>query len=158
MSLEIFRLAVIARIHRLLGPVCWLVVLIAGTWLLAGQVWRFMLPQGAPVIGHGTEAVAVAEAVAARHLFGETVQASVPAAAPSSYRLLGVIAAGEGKSGVALLDLNGKGPVAVSVGGVVEPGVIVHSVESWSVRLDQGGRLVALALPEGSMAGDRKER
>lgn len=136
--------------HRLafLRAGAWLAVLFGGVWLLAGQAWRFVLPQAAPAAARALDPAAVAEAVAGRHFFGVAAPRAAPAASSGSYRLLGVIAGAGGQPGLAVLEVNGKSTVAVAAGAEIEPGVLLRAVLPRAIRMEQGGREAMLSLPE----------
>lgn len=120
--------------------------------MLSGQVWRFLPPAATPPAkppGSPAEAV---EAVASAHLFAVAAPGSLPKepALSTSYRLLGVIAAGKTPSGMAVLQAGSGPPMAIAVGAELEKGVTLRAVEAHGVSLDERGREVRLFLPEPS--------
>ena len=73
----------------------------------------------------------------AARLFGAEPIKAASAAAPSRFRLYGVIAGGD--TGSALIGVDGKPPRAVGVGEIVSPGVVLHSTAYKAVWLERDG-------------------
>jgi len=122
-------------------------------WLGARVFWNFTAPATPePAMVIDTDALRVAQAVAARHLFGEApVQGTAGADArlEANLKLHGVFApAKRGQIAIAIFSSKGKPAVAVRVGEEVLPGVKLHRVLPRSVELDQGGQIFPLSLPE----------
>lgn len=140
--------------YAFLGALAWLAVAAVGLWVLSGQVWRFILPQGVPHVAVVSNPVEAAAAVAGRHLFGLSGQgdAHVPVTT-GSYRLLGVIAASAGRPSAAVIQIQGGSTVVAGEGAEVEPGVRVSAVEAKGIRLMLRNGETEVSLPERSSAG-----
>ena len=124
-----------------------------GPWTGARVFWNLTTPATPePAMVIDTDALRVAQAVAARHLFGEApAHATTGAGARlvASLKLHGVFAPTKrGQVAIAILSSQGKPAVAVRVGEEVLPGVTLHRVLPRSVEIDQGGQIISLTLPE----------
>ena len=122
-------------------------------WLGARMFWDLTVPATPePAMVMDTDALRIAQAVAARHLFGEApVQGTTGADArlEANLKLHGVFApVKRGQIAIAILSSKDKPAVAVRVGEEVLPGVTLHRVLPRSVELDQGGQIFPLTLPE----------
>ena len=122
-------------------------------WLGARVFWNLAAPATPePAMVVDTDALRVAQALAARHVFGvapaqERIGAGGTTAA--GLKLHGVVAPGRrGHTAIAIFSSQGKPAVAVRVGEEVLPGVTLHRVLPRSVEIDQGGQILTLALPE----------
>ena len=136
-----------------LGKLATIVIVALLAWLGARVFWNLTAPATPePAMVMDTDAPRVAQAVAARHLFGEApVQGATGADArlEATLKLHGVFApARQGQIAIAILSSKGKPAVAVRVGEEVVPGVTLHRVLPRSVELDQGGQIFPLTLPE----------
>lgn len=89
----------------------------------------------------------------AARLFGALpVGAASAAAAPSRFRLYGVIAGGA--TGAALIGVDGKPPRAVAVGEAVSPGVMLQATGYKMVWLERDGVRQELKMdPQNAQAG-----
>lgn len=120
-------------------------------WLGARIFWDFTTPATPePAMVVDTDALRVAQTVAARHLFGiAPAQPRVGGSTAGGIKLHGVVAPGRsGHTAIAILSSQGRPAVAVRVGEEVLPGVTLHRVLPRSVEIDQGGQIITLALPE----------
>jgi len=120
-------------------------------WLGARVFWNLTAPATPePAMVMDTDASRVAQAVAARHLFGEApVQGGADARLEANLKLHGVFApATRGQIAIAILSSKGKPALAVRVGEEVLPGMTLHRVLPRSVEIDQGGQILLLTLPE----------
>ncbi len=92
----------------------------------------------------------VGRTASASALFRSAKDGSGAAASTSSHaiRLLGVVAASEGRLGHALLRLDAKTSVAVLQGEEVEPGLRLAEVHADHVILERNGARETLAWPE----------
>jgi general secretion pathway protein C len=127
-----------------------LVALLA--WLGARVFWSFAAPAAPePAIAVDTDPTRVAQAVAARHLFGEAPEQGTRAAGTASAaKLYGVVApTRKGRAGIAILSIQGKPAVAVREGEELASGLTLHRVFVRSVEINQGGILQVLTLPPG---------
>lgn len=70
------------------------------------------------------------------------------AAAPSTIRLMGLVAASAGRRGYAVLRLDAKKTVAVLQGEEVEPGLRLAEVDVDHIVLERNGARETLAWPE----------
>ena len=115
--------------------------------VLAYWSWTWLGPRPAP------RAPAAAEAAgrdaAAGGLF-RTAKPGTAAAAPASgsVRLMGVVAAAQGRRGHAVLRLDGKKTLAVPQGEEVEPGLRLAEVHADHIVLERNGARETLAWPE----------
>ena len=116
--------------------------LVAAYWTWA---WLAPLPEprapGAANAGGG--------ASSAGALFGAAQRdASGPARTGSAIRLLGIVAATEGRSGYAVMQLDSKEILAVREGEEVAPNIVLTEVCVDHVILERGGTRETLAWPE----------
>ena len=119
--------------------------------VLAYWTWVLLAPPQEP---RALATVATGERMGAAHgLFGSAPR-SQTAAAPTgiAVRLLGVVAAGDGRSGYAVMQLAGGQSLAVREGEEVGPGIRLVAVDSRQVTLERGGIRESLALPEKNPA------
>ena len=132
--------------------VLWLAAgLSAGYWVLLA--WGrtpltpvSVAPMGAPAV----DAALVARALGVLPAVVPTGAAQAPAAAPSRYALLGVVAVGSAR-GAALIGMDDQPPRPYRVGAVLDGGLVLQSVSRNRVRLGpavQGPTTVELALPQ----------
>jgi hypothetical protein len=135
---------------RAVGVLAWIVALAALCLVAAQSFWRIAAPPAtlpmAAVAPEDASALLIASAP-----FGRTVAAAkAPAVAasmalPGDARLLGVFA-GRGGSGQALFRLPDRGPVLVSTGGEVVPGVELVAVLPDRVRVRERGETREILL------------
>lgn len=115
--------------------------------VLAYWSWVWLAPSPAP------------RAPAAVEIAGRTSSASglfrnakdgpgAAAAAPSTMRLMGLVAASAGRRGYAVLRLDAKKTVAVLQGEEVEPGLRLAEVDVDHIVLERNGARETLAWPE----------
>jgi type II secretory pathway component PulC len=122
-------------------------------WTLAHWTWVFLTPRqpvqaavaSAPLLGK-----VLAERTAAVHLFGgaagnatasaATGSESAPVAAPSNIGVLGVYATRDGRTGFAVLMLDGK-PLSAVTGKEFAPGMVLQRVYTDHVEILRGGQL-----------------
>jgi len=122
-------------------------------WLGARIFWslgRSATPAPAMVVE--TDALRIAESLAARHLFGEARESPVRVAQAkvvADLKLQGVFAPTKpGQDAFAILSSQGKPAVAVREGEEILPGVILHRVLARSVEINRDGQIVTLTFPE----------
>jgi len=135
-----------------LGKLATMAVIALLAWLGARAFWNFTSPATPePAMAIDTDALRAAQAVAARHMFGEApaqLTKGAVARTEANLKLHGVFApARPGNTAIAILSSQGKPAVAVRVGEEVIPGVKLHRVLPRSVEIDQGGQIISLALP-----------
>jgi type II secretion system protein C len=130
-----------------LPSVTLLAALVLLTWVLARWTWVFVTPRpptettaAAPLLSK-----MLAEKAAAFRLFGSERQAapgpaSAPVAAVSNIVVRGIYAARDGRSGFAVLVLDGRTVEAVS-GKEVAPGVVLHRVYPDRVEIQRNGQI-----------------
>jgi general secretion pathway protein C len=120
--------------------------LVAAYWT---WVWFAPLPESrAP-----NAADAGATAVSAGALFGNAPRdRGGPAPTAIAIRLLGIVAATEGRSGYAVVQLETKEILAVREGEDIAPGILLAEVGVDHVVLARGGIRETLAWPEKSTA------
>lgn len=137
-----------------LGKLATIAIIALLAWLGARIFWNLTTPATPePAMVIDTDAPRVAQAVAARHLFGVApATKGAGARLDAGLKLLGVFApAGQGRIAIAILSSQGKPAVAVRVGDEILPGVTLHRVLPRSVEIDQGGQIHLLTLPERSL-------
>ena len=118
--------------------------------LLAYWTWVLLAPSPEP---RAQATVVAGERMnAANGLFGNAPRRET-AAAPTgiAISLLGVVAAGDGRSGYAVMQLAGQS-LAVREGEEVAPGIRLVAVDARQVMLERGGIRETLALPEQTAA------
>jgi general secretion pathway protein C len=134
-----------------LGKLATIAMIALLAWLGARVFWNLTAPATPePAMVVDADALRVAQAVAARHLFGVApVQDGADARIVANLKLHGVFApAGRGQTAIAILSSKGKPALAVRVGEEVLPGMTLHRVLPRSVEIDQGGQILLLTLPE----------
>ncbi len=140
------------RALQWLGKLATIAIIAGLAWLGARVFWNLTAPTTPePAMVIDTDPLRVAQAVAARHLFGVAPAVTRGAGARSEFnlKLHGVVApAGRGQIAIAILSSKGKPAVAVRVGDEVLPGVTLHRVLPRSVEIDQEGQILLLSLPE----------
>jgi general secretion pathway protein C len=118
-------------------------------WVASTLFWRLALPQGAmPPSDAGLGAKQMVERIAQQQWFGALAVATASAAAPSNFRLRGVIAERRaGQNGMAIISVDGGPDKVYSVGDTLAPGVSLKRVEPAGVLVMRGGREEQLLLP-----------
>ena len=125
-----------------------LAALLLLAWVLAHWTWFFIAPKPPNQSTQGASPLpgkALAETTAALHLFGAAGGVSagtvgLPAAAPSSIGVLGVYATRDGRTGFAVLMLDGK-PLSAVTGKEFAPGMVLQRVYTDRVEILRGGQL-----------------
>jgi len=148
-----FKSSLARRALPWLGRLATLATLALLAWLGARAFWSLATPATSePAMVVDTDALRVSQAVAARHLFGESrprQSIAAGAGAAANVKLQGVFAPTEpGHLAIAIVSSQGKPAVPVREGEEVAPGVTLHRVLPRSVEIDQGGQIVPLAFPE----------
>ena len=113
--------------------------------VLAYWSWVWLAPAIAARAPAAPETAAGASSAAG--LFGSAKQGA-GAAAPSSIRLMGVVAASGERHGYAVLRLDGKKTVSVLQGEDIEPGLRLAEVHVDHIVLERDGGRETLAWPE----------
>lgn len=123
---------------------------LAVTWVLRLVASPQTVPADAQLIGALSPEQAAQQAA---RLFGATpVGAASAPAAPSRFRLYGVIAGGD--TGSALIGIDGQPPRAVGVGDAIAPGVILRATGYKMVWLERDGVREELKMdPQGAQVG-----
>lgn len=122
-------------------------------WLGARIFWSLSAPTvPEPAIAVDTDPARVAQTVAARHLFGKAPEQSIKVAGTASAtdaKLYGVVSpSGKGRSGIAIVSIQGKPAVAIREGEEIAAGVTLHRVLVRSVEISEGGIIQVLTLPQ----------
>jgi general secretion pathway protein C len=142
---ELIQSAVIAGVTiatlALLGSV-------AGYW-----TWIWLAPPLEPSVR--TQAAPASQIASAVGLFGN-MKGGENLTAPTgiSIRLLGIVAATEGRDAFAVVVLDGKQIVATREGGDIAAGIRLAEVTADHVVLDRNGVRESLAWPEKTLASD----
>ena len=123
---------------------------LAVTWVLRLVASPQTVPSDAQLIGALSPEQAAQQAA---RLYGATpVGAASAPAAPSRFRLYGVIAGGD--TGSALIGIDGKPPRAISVGDAIAPGVILRATGYKMVWLERDDVRQELKMdPQGAQVG-----
>ena len=115
--------------------------------VLAYWSWAWLAPPPAPRAPAAVETAG--RASSAGGLFRTVKEGpGAAAAAPSSIRLMGVVAASGERRGQAVLRLDAKNTVAVLQGEDVEPGLRLAEVHVDHIVLERNGARETLAWPE----------
>lgn len=143
------RLAVLIR----LPAVAVFIALVVLAWTLAYWTWVFMTPRpadtgaasAAPVLGK-----LLAEKVVAYNLFGGHGGHAVPGqevvAAASNISVQGIYAARDGRTGFAVLVVDGRTLSALQ-GDEFMPGMVLHQVFPDRVEIQRGGQIEVARMP-----------
>ena len=119
-----------------------LLALVAAYW-----TWTWFAPLPEPRAPSAANSGAAAASAGA--LFGTAQRnANGPARTGIAIRLLGIVAATEGRSGYAVMQLESKEILAVREGEDVAPGIVLAEVGIDHVILERGGTRETLAWPE----------
>jgi general secretion pathway protein C len=129
-------------------------------WVLAHWTWAFLLPrqQGlAPSLATPLLSKVLAEKVVALHLFGGSLSDNVaeltaPVAAPSNIGVKGVYAGRDGRSGFAVLVLDGK-PLSAVVGQEFAPGISLQRVYPDFIEIQRAGQVETVRMAEAPLPG-----
>ena len=131
------------------------------TWLLAHWTWVFLTPrQQASSSSASAPALSkvLAEKVVGLQLFGgtatsEVIGESVPVAAVSNIGVRGVYSTRDGRSGFAVLVVDGQ-PISAITGQEFSPGLVLQRVYPDSVEILRGGQLetARMVTSTGSVA------
>jgi general secretion pathway protein C len=119
--------------------------------VLAHWTWQWFAPRPEPQAA--LPARAGLQVSAAYGLFGNA-QRNPESAAPTgiAIRLLGIVAATDGRRGYALMQLEAKEMIAVSEGDNVAPGIRLAEVDTDHIILERGGVRETLAWPQKGLA------
>ncbi|MBI3529667.1 MAG: general secretion pathway protein [Betaproteobacteria bacterium] len=122
--------------------------LVGGYW-----TWQWLAPRPEPHVQARAEPSG--QIASALELFG-SIQRDGNAPAPTgiAIRLLGVVAAMEGRDGYAIVVLDGRQIVATREGQDIAPGIRLAEVATNHVVLDRNGVREALAWPEKTPAAE----
>lgn len=145
------------RLHsvcdRALPALAWLGAAGLAAGVLADAFWRWQAPAPRPAprapVG---DLAASAQAITARHLFGQTGESGAgTAAAPATpFRLLGLMASGG--HGFALIAEEGQAPRPVLEGEEIAAGVSLHRIRPDRVEIRRQGHSEELPLAEPGLA------
>ena len=130
--------------------IVWLTTLAATTALAVAAAywtWAWFAPRPVPITeASSSSALRLDDAY---QLFGNVrvARSTVPTAASSSLKLLGLVAASGHEPGYAVLKLGANRAIAVRQGGEIEPGTRLVEVNADHAVLDRGGVRETLALP-----------
>lgn len=120
--------------------------LIGGYW-----TWQWIAPQ--PELRSPAQAEPGGQIASALELFGTIQREGIaPASTGNAVRLLGVVAAIEGRDAYAIVILDDKQIIATRRGEDIVPGIRLAEVAPDHVVLDRNGVRESLALPEKAPA------
>jgi hypothetical protein len=133
----------------------WLIAALIAAWVLAGWFWELASPDAAPpsAPAPSLDHAAAAQAIAARHLLGQTSSGGDGARANSNsvhLQLLGAMTTSPELAGFAILAEEGKPSVAAVEGETFLPGVTLVKILPGQVRLRIGERLETIEVKEGT--------
>jgi general secretion pathway protein C len=146
-----FATSLASRVVPWLGKLATIAIIALLAWTGARIFWSFTAPATSePAIAVDTDPSRVAQAIAARHLFGDAVAlGAAVVVVETTIKLDGVVAPTRpGQIGIAIVSSQGKPAVAVRVGEEIMPGVTLHRVLARSVEIERGGQIQRLTLPE----------
>ena len=129
--------------------VIWLGVLLILTWLSAAWFWRANAPDSVVLPTQTiSDPLLAAQAIASRHLMGESQQAKPGTAAQmnTQFQLTGAMTASKGRPGFAILSEDGKTPIPVVEGEELAPGVTLTKVFANKVEISRQGRTETLEI------------
>jgi general secretion pathway protein C len=149
------RVALLSRLPILAAAAAMLLL----TWLLAHWTWMFLSPpvQGGSVAPLAPELSKVlAEKVVAAKLFGGGAPgggeiSAEPVEAPSNLGVRGVYSGHDGRTGFAVLVLDGN-PLAALVGQEFAPGMVLRRVLPDSVEIVRNGRIEMVRMVGASLS------
>lgn len=153
------------RLSRTAPQVVMVVLVIAIAWQLVQLTWLLLDrgPQPQPATAPPPMNVAPVrsgvdiQAIVNAHLFDVADAPAAPDAAnapatQANLVLSAVFASEDPAKGLAIIGESAQGAKVFAVGGMVRPGLKLHSVYIDKVILDRGGNLEALALPKRNSA------
>lgn len=114
-------------------------------WVLAYWTWVWLAPRPEPRAPAAVQAGGAVQA--AFGLFGAPRGNDVAAPTGIAIRLLGIVAATQGRHGYAVVQLAAKEMLAVREGDDIAPGIRLAEVGAHRVVLERGGIRETLALP-----------
>lgn len=145
------------RAVRLITPLAWGVALALAAWVAADLFWRFSAPRP-PALPVATLAdpQAAAQAIASRHLMGQSAGGPAAIAAPvGRYTLQAVVTGSDGRPGWAVIAVDGGAQQGFVEGQEIQPGVRLATVGRDSIELSTGGARQTIKLVErGAAAGN----
>lgn len=122
--------------------------LVGGYW-----TWQWFAPRPEPHVQ--AQAEAGGQIASAMELFGSVQrEVNAPASTGIAIRLLGVVAALEGRDAYAIVVLDGRQIVATRKGEDIAPGITLAEVAPDHVVLDRNGVRESLAWPEKAPAAE----
>ncbi len=132
--------------------------LVVLAWTLAYWTWVFVTPRPSDTAAAATPPVLgklLAEKVVAFRLFGGLVGATAPGqepvAATSNISVQGIYAARDGRSGFAVLVVDGHTLSALQ-GNEFMPGMVLHQVYPDRVEIQRGGQIEVARMPATMVA------
>jgi hypothetical protein len=134
-----------------LGPVlAWGCALAITAWVAADLFWRFNAPRPPALpVASLADPQAAAQAIASRHLMGQSAAGpTAAAAAPSRYTLQAVVTGSAGRPGWAVIAVDGGAQQGFVEGQDIQPGVSLALVRSDSIEIATGGLRQTVKLAE----------
>lgn len=134
------------KLVRQAGQLAVLIVASAGSWLLAGLLWEFMVGTASPVDSRASHPGPIGERLAVQLHFSGAHQATP---VPVNLMLVGVSASTDPRQARALIRREGQSQLLVlSIGDEVSPGLRLSRIESSQVILSGANGESRLALPK----------
>jgi len=129
----------------------WGLALAVTAWVAADLFWRFSAPSAPALpVASLADPQAAAQAIASRHLMGQTAAGSTAAAPvqPGRYALQAVVTGSGERPGWAVIAIDGGAQQGFVEGQEIRPGVTLALVKGDSVELSIGGARQTIRLAE----------
>lgn len=138
------------RAARSVTPLAWGVALALSAWVAADLFWRFSAPRAPALpVASLADPQAAAQAIASRHLMGQSAGGPVSVTAPvGRYTLQAVVTGSNGRPGWAVIAIDGGAQQGFVEGQEIQPGVTLSSVGRDSIELATGGAHQTIRLIE----------
>lgn len=137
-----------------IGRALMLFAVVLGLWLAAGVFWQLTTPAVRPLVPEFNATPShQANALTARHLFGEATAGTLASvAAASDFVLRGVIADHRKQQGFAIIVVDGQAPVTVAEGKDIRPGVRLEKIYPNRIEISRQGVREAVLLTPANTA------
>lgn len=129
----------------------WGLALAVTAWVAADLFWRFSAPSAPALpVASLADPQAAAQAIASRHLMGQTAAGSTAAAPvqPGRYALQAVVTGSGERPGWAVIAIDGGAQQGFVEGQEIRPGIALTLVKGDSVELSIGGARQTIRLAE----------
>ncbi|MBS0368695.1 MAG: hypothetical protein JSS57_05790 [Proteobacteria bacterium] len=142
------------RAARFVTPLVWGVALALSAWVAADLFWRFSAPRAPALpVAIVADPQAAAQAIASRHLMGQSGSGPAVIAAPvGRYTLQAVVTGSDGRPGWAVIAIDGGAQQGFVEGQEIQSGVTLASVGRDSIEVSTGGARQTIKLVERGAA------